>query len=67
MDDFDRRLEIELAQMLDPIVDAPVPVRRRQSQLRALDGGGLDGQPIDVNMRVVSEPVHIAARVGTSV
>ncbi len=67
MDDFDRRLEIELAQMLDPIVDAPAPGRRRQSPLRALEGGGLGGSPIEVNVKVVPEVVPVVAPVGTSV
>ena len=29
MDDFDRQLELELARLLDPIVAAPAPRRRR--------------------------------------
>lgn len=67
MDDFERRLAIELAEMLDPIVDAPAPRRRRQSAFRAL-AGGLDGlqQPVAV-IGVVPEPVPAAvAPVGTS-
>ena len=61
MDDFDRRLEIELAHLLDPIVDAPVPRRRRQATLRAL-AGGLDvvTQPVVQVSVVVHEPVPVA-------
>ena len=68
MDDFEHRLEIELAHMLDPIVDAPAPRRRRQSSLRAL-AGGLDRQsdPAAVLTGVVPEPIPVAvAPVGTS-
>ncbi len=42
MDDIDRLLEIELARLLDPIVDAPAPRRRRRRDkgvLRAVAGG----------------------------
>jgi hypothetical protein len=67
MDDFDRRLEIELANLLDPIVDAPAPRRRRQSTLRAI-AGGLDGQPIVELTVVVPEPIPVVATpVGTTV
>jgi len=67
MDDFDRRLEIELAHLLDPIVDAPAPRRRRQSVLRAI-AGGLDGQPLVELTVVVPEPIPaIVAPVGTPV
>ena len=30
MDDFDRQLQLELARLLDPIVAAPAPRRRRR-------------------------------------
>ena len=67
MDDFDRRLEIELAHLLDPIVDAPIPRRRRQPTLRAI-AGGLAGQPLVELTVVVPDPVPaIAAPVGTPV
>jgi hypothetical protein len=64
MDHFDRRLEIDLAHLLDPIVDAPVPRRHRQRGLRALTGG-LSGLPLE--MAIVAEPVPVvvAASVGT--
>ena len=66
MDDFDRRLEIELAHLLDPIVDAPAPRRRRQPTLRAL-AGGLDGQPFVELTVIVPEPLPaVAAPVGTA-
>jgi len=58
MDDFDRRLEIELAHMLDPIVDAPAPRRRRLSPFRAL-AGGLGELPAEL-VAVVPEPVPVA-------
>ncbi len=54
MDDFSRRLEIELAHLLDPIVDVPVPRRRRQSTLRALAGGLVVQAEV---VAVVHEPV----------
>ena len=68
MSDFDRRLEIELAHLLDPIVDAPVPRRRRQSTtLRALAGGLLDGQAGVELTVVVAEPVPVTVvPVGTA-
>jgi len=66
MDDFDRRLEIELAHLLDPIVDAPAPRRRRQPTLRAL-AGGLDGQSFVELTVIVPEPLPaVAAPVGTA-
>jgi hypothetical protein len=63
MDHFDRRLEIDLARLLDPIVDAPVPRRRRRSGLKALQGG-LSGLPADTV--VLAEPVPAGVPVGTS-
>jgi hypothetical protein len=63
MDDFDRRLEIELAHMLDPVVDTPVPRRRRQSSLRML-AGGLDAQSVEV--KIAPDVVPVPAPVGTS-
>jgi hypothetical protein len=63
MDDFDRRLEIELAHLLDPIVDAPVPRRRRQPNLRSIGGGPDLSSP---EITVVHEPVPVVAPVGTS-
>ena len=62
MDTFDRRLEVELAHLLDPIVDAPVPRRRRPGALRTLQGG-LAGLPVDTV--ILAEPVVVAAPVGT--
>lgn len=65
MDHFERRLENELAHLLDPIVDSPVPRRRRQRGLRALPGG-MSGLPLELT--VVAEPVPVAvvaAPVGT--
>lgn len=64
MDDFDRRLEIELASFLDPIVDAPAPWRRRQSTLRAVNGGLTEALPEVV---VVHEPVAVTAPVATPI
>jgi len=62
MDHFDRRLEIDLAHLLDPIVDAPAPRRRRQKGLRAL-AGGMSGLPLE--MVIVAEPVLVVAPAGT--
>ncbi len=62
MDHFDRRLEIDLAHLLDPIVDAPAPRRRRQKGLRALVGG-MSGLPLE--MAIVAEPVRVVAPAGT--
>ena len=36
MDHFDRQLELELARMLDPVVNAPVPRRGRRRGLTVL-------------------------------
>jgi hypothetical protein len=49
MDRFDRRLELELARWLDPIVDLPAPRRRRRRALVALPAvtGGLTADPSD--------------------
>jgi hypothetical protein len=57
MDHIDRLLEIELARMLDPIVKAPVPRRRRRHQAGALLAvtGGLSFVPSE--MTVLVEPV----------
>jgi len=68
MDDFDQRLEIELAHLLDPIVDAPAPRRRRQPILRAIAGGLVDGQPgVELMTLVVPETLPVAvAPVGTA-
>ena len=62
MDDFERRLDIELAHLLDPIVDAPVPRRRRQSSLRMVDGG-LNASPPEIG--AVHEPVAVVVPLGT--
>lgn len=64
MDDFDRRLEIELKRFLDPIVDAPVRRRRSLATLRALPGGLLDQT---AELATVPEPLPVAAPVGTPV
>jgi hypothetical protein len=59
MDDFDRLLELELARMLDPIVAAPAPRRRRRRGLRVLEPltGELTIAPSEV---AVLEPVPVA-------
>jgi hypothetical protein len=62
VDDFDLRLELELAHLLDPVVDGPVPRRRRQPTFRAV-AGGLDEQPVDVTIVAESVPVAVAAPV----
>ena len=65
MDGFDRRLEIELKHLLDRIVDAPVPRRRRTPTFRALPGGLLE-QTAEL-MATVPEPVPVAvASIGSA-
>jgi hypothetical protein len=72
MDHFDRLLEMQLARLLDPIVHAPAPPRRRLPRkgaiLRALTGGLTDGRPAGpVDLVVVAEPVPVIAAVPTPV
>lgn len=62
MDGFDRQLEIELKHLLDRIVDAPVPRRRRTATFRALPGGLLE-QTAELTV-VVPEPMPVAAAPG---
>jgi hypothetical protein len=62
MDAFDRRLEIELKHLLDPIVDVPVPRRRPVATFRALPGGLLEQTAEVVG---VPEPLPAVAPVGT--
>jgi hypothetical protein len=50
MDQFDRMLELELARLLDPIVKAPVPQRRRRR-------GGLT--VITSEMSILVDPVPV--------
>jgi hypothetical protein len=52
MDHFDRILELELARLLDPIVNAPVPRRRRRR-------GGLTVVSSDLSVLVEPVPVPI--------
>jgi hypothetical protein len=56
MNDFDRYLESELRQMLDPVVEAGAPSRRRRR-----DGSGL---PL---LAVVAAPIEKVAEVLPSV
>jgi hypothetical protein len=60
MDQFDRLLELELARLLDPIVEAPAPRRRRRRAAGTLKAvaGGLTDLPSD--LLVVVEPVTLA-------
>ena len=51
MNDFDRFLEFELRQMLDPVVTPPAPRRRRRKSNRS---------PL---LKVVSAPIELAAAV----
>ena len=37
MDEFEMRLESELRRLLDPVVAAPIPVRRKLTDLRRTD------------------------------
>ena len=58
MDHFDRILELELARLLDPIVNAPVPRRRRRR-------GGLTIISSDLSVLVepASVPIPVVAPV----
>jgi hypothetical protein len=72
MDQFDRLLEIQLARLLDPIVEAPAPPRRRQPRkhgaLRALTGGLAVGRPgLPIDLVVVAGPALVIAVVPTPV
>jgi hypothetical protein len=69
MDHFDRLLELELARLLDPIVEAPASRRRRRrgpGTLKAVAGGLTD---LTSDMIVLVEPVTLAivAPIGTPV
>jgi hypothetical protein len=66
MDDFDRLLELELARMLDPIVAAPAPRRRRRRGLRVLESltVELTVAPSEVALVVEPVPVAVVASVG---
>jgi len=62
MNDFDRFLEFELRQMLDPLVTSETPRRRRRQ--------GANGQfltvlkaPLDLAVEAVVEPVAIPVSV----
>ena len=61
MNDFDKRLERDLASMLDPIVARPAP-RRRQSggtnPLRTI-AGGLAGGPVEAPVITEQLPVTL--------
>ena len=46
MNEFELRLESELARLLNPIVAAPPPVRRKRSDLRRIDDAQSPGQPM---------------------
>jgi len=59
MDDFDRLLERELARMLDPIVAALAPGRRRRRGLSVLTVA-----PSPVAILVEPIPVAVAAPAG---
>ena len=66
MDHFDRLLQLELGRLLDPIVDVPVPRRRRRrgpDTLKAV-AGGLTLVPTDVVLPVEPVPVAIVAPIG---
>jgi hypothetical protein len=63
MDHFDRILEIELARLLDPIVNAPVPRRRPRR-------GGLTVFTSEISVLVepvpVPVPVVVVSPIGTT-
>ena len=67
MDHFDRHLELELAGLLDPIVEAPAPRRRRRLGAGALKAvtGGMTVVPSDMAVLVEQVPLAIVAPAGT--
>ena len=56
MNEFELRLESELARLLNPIVAAPPPVRRKRSDLRRIDDAQSPGQPMP-RLGLVAVPV----------
>ena len=58
MNDFDRFLEFELRQMLDPVVTPPAPGRRRRVKGSPL----LTVVPPQVDLVVVVEPMVVTVR-----
>jgi hypothetical protein len=68
MDDFDRLLALELARMLDPVVEAPPPPRRRRRPvpLEAVTGG-LATVPAEVAVVVEPIPIALVAPIGPAV
>jgi hypothetical protein len=68
MDDFERLLEIQLARLLDPVVEGPHPPRKRRKPPVALvhprpDAGGLDELPPDIVVLDETDPLAVAVRV----
>ena len=64
MDDFERRLRIDLAVYLDPIVDVTPPQRRRPS-VRPDAALRLEAPAVEV--QVIPEVVPVAAPVASAV
>ena len=56
MNEFDLRLESELAWLLNPIVATPPPVRRQGSDRRRTDDAQSPGQPMP-RLGLVAVPV----------
>jgi hypothetical protein len=67
MEHFDRLLELELARLLDPVVNAPAPRRRRPRRAGTLKAvaGGLTVLPSDMVVLTESVPLAIVAPIGT--
>jgi len=59
MNDFDRRLEMELHRVLDPIVHAPIPLRRQPA------ARGFLGATVEVAPVLAVVPVALAPEAAT--
>lgn len=62
MNDFDRFLEFELRQMLDPVVTSGTPRRRRGTSREEHPLLAVVKAPLDLAVEVVTEPVAIPVR-----
>jgi hypothetical protein len=63
MNDFDRYLEFELRQMLDPVVAAGTPRRRRRASNNGRALLTVVKAPLDLAVEAVVEPVPVPVSV----